>query len=72
MAREIDRLSPRTVATTTRRGRHADGHGLYLQVSAFDTKAWIFATRSMASPTKWVWARCGLCCKIRLFGDVSV
>ena len=42
MAREIDRLSPRTVATTTRRGRHADGHGLYLQVSAFDTKAWIF------------------------------
>ena len=42
MAREIDRLSARTVATTTRRGRHADGHGLYLQVSAFDTKAWIF------------------------------
>ncbi len=42
MAREINRLSPRAVATITKRGRHADGGGLYLQVSAYGTKAWIF------------------------------
>jgi hypothetical protein len=42
MAREINRLSPRAVATLAKRGRYADGGGLYLQVSAFDTKAWIF------------------------------
>ncbi len=42
MAREINRLSPRAVATITKRGRHADGGGLYLQVSTYGTKAWIF------------------------------
>ena len=42
MAREINRLSSRAVATIDKRGRYADGGGLYLQVSAFDTKAWIF------------------------------
>ena len=42
MAREIKRLSPRAVATIAKRGRYADGGGLYLQVSAYDTKAWIF------------------------------
>ena len=42
MARQINRLSPRAVATLTKRGRYADGGGLYLQVSAYDTKAWIF------------------------------
>ena len=42
MAREINRLSPRAVATIKNRGRYADGGGLYLQISAFDTQAWIF------------------------------
>ena len=42
MARKFNRLSARTVATTVKRGRYADGDGLYLQVSSFDTKAWIF------------------------------
>ena len=42
MARAINRLSARAVATIAKRGRYADGGGLYLQVSAFDTKAWIF------------------------------
>ncbi len=42
MARGINRLSARAVATIAKRGRYADGGGLYLQVSAFDTKAWIF------------------------------
>jgi integrase len=42
MARSINRLSPRKVATETKRGFHADGGGLYLQVSKFDTKSWVF------------------------------
>jgi integrase len=42
MARSINRLSPRKVATEKERGLHADGGGLYLQVSHFDTKSWIF------------------------------
>lgn len=42
MARSINRLSARAVNTVTVRGLHADGGGLYLQVSRFDTKSWIF------------------------------
>lgn len=42
MARKFNRLSARTVATTVKRGRYADGDGLYLQISSFNTKAWIF------------------------------
>ena len=42
MAQSIKRLSPRKVATETKRGLHADGGGLYLQVSKFDTKSWVF------------------------------
>ena len=42
MARSINRLSPRTVATVTERGYYADGDGLYLQVSAYGTKSWLF------------------------------
>ncbi|MBT6219632.1 MAG: DUF4102 domain-containing protein, partial [Rhodospirillaceae bacterium] len=42
MARTINRLSPRTVAAINMAGMHADGGGLYLQVSRYDTKSWIF------------------------------
>lgn len=42
MGRTIKRLSPRRVATETKRGLHADGGGLNLQISNYDTKAWIF------------------------------
>jgi integrase len=42
MAQSIKRLSPRRVATETKRGFHADGGGLYLQVSKFGTKSWVF------------------------------
>ena len=42
MARKFNRLSARTVATAVKRGRYPDGDGLYLQVSSFKTKAWIF------------------------------
>jgi integrase len=42
MAREINKLSPRTVATKSKRGRYADGGGLYLQVSDGGAKSWLF------------------------------
>jgi len=42
MARTINRLTARTVATTTTAGYHADGGGLYLQVTATGAKSWIF------------------------------
>lgn len=42
MARGINRLSARRVATVTERGYHADGGGLYLQVTASGAKSWVF------------------------------
>ena len=42
MAREINRLSARAVATDKKPGLKADGGGLYLQVSPALTKSWIF------------------------------
>jgi len=42
MVRSINRLSARKVASEQRRGMHADGGGLYLQISRFDTKSWVF------------------------------
>jgi len=37
-----NRLSARGVETKTKRGRYGDGGGLFLQVSKWGTKAWIF------------------------------
>lgn len=42
MARKIDRLTPLGVKNEKKRGLHADGNGLYLQVSQYDTKSWVF------------------------------
>lgn len=42
MARQIDRLSARGVATKKKAGYHPDGAGLYLQVSESGTKSWVF------------------------------
>lgn len=42
MARESNRLSAVKVSKLKEPGRYADGHGLYLQVSKWGTKAWIF------------------------------
>src|ERR1700678_866193 len=39
---EHNRLSARAAATRSKRGRYADGGGLFLQVSKWGTKAWIF------------------------------
>ena len=40
--RALNRLSAREVATITKRGWHADGGGLYLQVSKSGGKSWVF------------------------------
>lgn len=42
MARAINRLTARTVASLKTPGRHADGGGLYLQVDASLAKRWVF------------------------------
>lgn len=42
MARQLHRLNALTVKAETRKGMYADGGGLYLQVSSFDTKSWIY------------------------------
>ena len=42
MARTLNRLSSRGVAAAAKKGLHADGGGLYLQVGPGGTKAWIF------------------------------
>jgi hypothetical protein len=45
MARQLNRLSPRTVATVKKPGRHADGGGLYLVVDKSGAKRWVFLFR---------------------------
>ncbi|HEY8248407.1 MAG TPA: integrase arm-type DNA-binding domain-containing protein [Hyphomicrobium sp.] len=45
MPRQINRLSSRTVQTIARRGRHADGAGLYLIVDKSGAKRWAFLYR---------------------------
>lgn len=42
MARRINKLSVKSVASIAKTGWHGDGGGLYLQVSSFGTKSWIF------------------------------
>jgi integrase len=45
MARKLNRLSARTVATVKQPGRHADGGGLYLVVDKSGAKRWVFLFR---------------------------
>jgi integrase len=45
MARKINRLNARTVVTTTKYGRHADGGGLYLSISPNGGRRWVFLFR---------------------------
>ncbi len=42
MTRQVNRLTARRVATEQKVGYHADGGGLYLQVSKFGSKNWVF------------------------------
>lgn len=42
MARQINKLSDRTVKAKKEQGRYNDGNGLYLQVSKSGSKSWLF------------------------------
>lgn len=42
MAKQVERLSPEIVANTNKPGMYPDGLGLYLQVSVWKTKSWLF------------------------------
>ena len=52
MARKINRLTARAVATITKHGRHADGGGLYLSVSPNGGRRWTFLFRWHGKPTE--------------------
>jgi integrase len=42
MVRQLHTLSARTVATLTKAGRHSDGGGLYLNITASGARSWVF------------------------------
>jgi integrase len=50
--REGNKLSARAVAAKTKPGLHGDGHGLYLQVSKWGTKSWLFRYMVNGEPHK--------------------
>jgi integrase len=52
VARKINRLNARAVATITKRGRHADGGGLYLSISPNGGRRWVFLYRWHGKPTE--------------------
>jgi integrase len=52
MARKINRLNARAVATIAKHGRHADGGGLYLSISPNGGRRWVFLFRWHGKPTE--------------------
>jgi integrase len=52
VARQINRLNARAVATLTENGRHADGGGLYLSISPNGGRRWVFLYRWHGKPTE--------------------
>jgi integrase len=52
VARKINRLNARAVATLTKHGRHADGGGLYLSISPNGGRRWVFLYRWHGKPTE--------------------
>jgi hypothetical protein len=52
MARKINRLNARAVATITKHGRHADGGSLYLSIHRTVADAGSFFSAGTASPLK--------------------
>jgi integrase len=52
MARKINRLNARAVATIAKHGRHADGGGLYLSISPNGGRRWVFLYRWHGKPTE--------------------
>lgn len=45
MARQLNRLNPRSVVTLSKPGRHADGGGLYLSIGPGEARRWVFLYR---------------------------
>jgi integrase len=52
MAREIERLTVKSMAKITKFGRHADGGGLYLSISPNGGRRWVFLFRWHGKPTE--------------------
>jgi integrase len=52
VARKINRLNARSVATITECGRHADGGGLYLSISPNGGRRWVSLYRWHGKPTE--------------------
>jgi hypothetical protein len=52
MARKINRLNARAVASIMKLGRHADGGGLYLSISPNGGRRWVFLYRWHGKPTE--------------------
>jgi hypothetical protein len=48
--RAVNRLTATAIRSQLERGLYADGNGLYLQVSAFGTKAWIYRYQRDGTP----------------------
>ena len=55
MARTINKLGPNSVNKANKQGRYGDGGGLWLQVSQFGTKAWIFRFMMDGKARQWAW-----------------
>jgi integrase len=52
MRRQGNKLTAAAVRAASKPGLYGDGHGLYLQVSSFDTKAWVFRFTIEGRPRK--------------------
>jgi integrase len=52
MRRQGNKLTATAVRVASTPGLYGDGHGLYLQVSSFDTKAWVFRFTIDGRPRK--------------------
>jgi integrase len=52
MRRQGNKLTALEVKKDLKQGLYGDGHGLYLQVSSFDTKAWVFRFTIDGRPRK--------------------
>jgi len=52
MARKINQLNARAVATISAPGRHADGGNLYLSISSNGGRRWVFLYRWHRKPTE--------------------
>jgi hypothetical protein len=47
VARQTNRLSDASARAASKKGRHADGRGLYLNVSKSGSKSWVFVWREV-------------------------